>query len=155
MHAHWMGTLSLREWMSTVPFSTTAYYTLTGYLADWNVPQIEISIITQDRPRSLERLLSSLSRGRFFGDSVTLRMNLEQSSDLETIRIVGAYQWSHGSVFTHRRVVHGGLLPAVVESWYPHSNDSYGLLLEDDVELSPLFYAWIKMGILQYRSVES
>jgi len=22
-------------------------------------------------------------------------------------------------------------------------NDSYGVLLEDDVELSPLFYAWI------------
>ncbi len=46
-----------------------------------------------------------------------------------------------------------GLLPAVVESWYPNSNHSYGLLLEDDVELSPLFYAWIKMTILRYRWV--
>ncbi|KAJ6581330.1 hypothetical protein B0H19DRAFT_1114751 [Mycena capillaripes] len=133
MHVDWMGSLSLTEWKN------------------WHVPQVEVSIITQNRPRSLERLLSSLSRGRFFGDSVNLRVNMEQSSDLETVRVVGAYQWSHGSVFVHRRVVHGGLLPAVVESWYPHSNDSYGLLLEDDVELSPLFYAWIKMGILRYR----
>lgn len=54
-------------------------------------------------------------------------------------------------VFVHHRVVHGGLLPAVVESWYPSSNDSYGLLLEDDVELSPLFYAWAKMNVLHYR----
>ncbi|KAJ7449542.1 hypothetical protein FB451DRAFT_1287240 [Mycena latifolia] len=132
-HVDWMGSLSLTEWKN------------------WNVPRIDVSIITQDRPHSLARLLASLSHGRFFGDSVSLRLNMEQSSDLDTIRIVGAYQWTHGAVFTHRRVVHGGLLPAVVESWYPHSNDSYGLLLEDDVELSPLFYAWIKMGILQYR----
>lgn len=117
------------------------------------MPQIEASIITQDRPESLERLVGSLLRAKFFGDSVNLRINMEQSSDLETIRIVSAFKWKHGSMFTHRRVVHGGLLPAVVESWYPHSNDSYGLLLEDDVELSPLFYAWIKMSILRYRSV--
>ena len=45
----------------------------------------------------------------------------------------------------------GGLLPAVVESWYPRSDDSHGLLLEDDVELSPLFYAWTKMALLRYR----
>ncbi|KAJ7043442.1 hypothetical protein C8F04DRAFT_718749 [Mycena alexandri] len=132
-HVHWMGSLSLVEWKN------------------WHVPQLEVNIITQDRPQSLERLLGSLSQARFFGDSVSLRMNMEQSSDLETIRVVDAYQWNHGSVFTHRRVVHGGLLTAVVESWYPHSNDSYGLILEDDIELSPLFYAWIKMGILRYR----
>ncbi|KAJ7224433.1 hypothetical protein GGX14DRAFT_650327 [Mycena pura] len=137
MHAHWMGSLSLSEWRN------------------WNIPRIEISVITQDRPQSLERLLSSLARGRFFGDPVALRMNMEQSSDLETIRIVGAYKWNHGNLFIHRRVVHGGLIPAVVESWYPSSNDSYGLLLEDDVELSPLFYAWIKMGILRYRYGEA
>ncbi|KAJ6621304.1 hypothetical protein B0H10DRAFT_2017874 [Mycena sp. CBHHK59/15] len=136
-YTHWMGSLSLKEWKN------------------WNVLQIDFSIITHDRPLSLERLLSSLSRGIFFGDSISLRLNLEQSSDVETIQMVEAFQWEHGSVFKHRRVIHGGLLPAVVESWYPHSNDSYGLLLEDDVELSPLFYAWIKMTILRYRYGEA
>ncbi|KAF7308712.1 Succinate dehydrogenase [ubiquinone] iron-sulfur subunit, mitochondrial [Mycena chlorophos] len=131
--SHWMGTLSLREWLH------------------WNVPRIDVSVITQDRPQSLQRLLASLSRGRFFGDTVNIRLNLEQSSDIETIRIVRDYMWKHGSVFTHRRVVQGGLIPAVVESWYPHSDDEYGLLLEDDVELSPLFYVWVKLAILHYR----
>lgn len=42
-------------------------------------------------------------------------------------------------------------MPAIVESWYPASNDSYGVFLEDDVEVSPLFYAWLKFTILQYR----
>lgn len=67
------------------------------------------------------------------------------------MQMVDHFEWEHGSVFAHHRVIHGGLLPAVVESWYPHSNHSYGLLLEDDVELSPLFYAWIKMSVLRYR----
>lgn len=67
------------------------------------------------------------------------------------MRIVERFQWRHGSTAIHHRVVHGGLLPAVVESWYPHTNNSYGLLLEDDVELSPMFYAWVKMTVLRYR----
>jgi hypothetical protein len=78
---------------------------------------------------------------------------MEQSSDMETMRIVEDLKWEHGSMFVHHRVVHGGLLPAIVESWYPRSNDTYGLLLEDDIEVSPLFYAWVKMSILRYRSL--
>lgn len=65
--------------------------------------------------------------------------------------MAGSLNWTHGSLFLHHRVIQGGLLPAIVESWYPRSNDSYGLLLEDDVELSPLFYAWAKMSLLRYR----
>ncbi|RDB20811.1 hypothetical protein Hypma_011994 [Hypsizygus marmoreus] len=129
----WMGSLSLTEWRN------------------WNVPRIDITIITKDRPHSLARLLTSLSNGRFFGDSVDLRVHAEQSSDLATMKTVENLTWKHGSLFVHHRIVHGGLLPAVVESWYPRSNDTYGLLLEDDVELSPLFYAWAKMTLLRYR----
>lgn len=118
---------------------------------DWNIPRIDISVITQNRPRSLDRLLSSLTAARFFGDTINLRINMEQTSDAETIQLVERFSWAHGATVVNHRVIRGGLLPAVVESWYPHSNHSYGLLLEDDVELSPLFYAWIKMAILRYR----
>lgn len=76
---------------------------------------------------------------------------MEQTVDEETLRVVQAFDWKHGAVSVGRRVVHGGLLPAIVESWYPLTNDSYGLILEDDVEVSPLFYAWIKMSLLRYR----
>ncbi|KAF9462974.1 hypothetical protein BDZ94DRAFT_1165033 [Collybia nuda] len=132
-HCVWMGSLSKIEWQA------------------WEVPRIEISIITKDRPRSLLRLLQSISNGRYFGDAVNLRINLEQSADTKTLKLVEGFSWPHGVVFVHHRVIHGGLLAAVVESWYPMSNDTYGLLLEDDVELSPLFYAWAKMSLLRYR----
>ncbi|KAG1811515.1 uncharacterized protein BJ212DRAFT_1448453 [Suillus subaureus] len=132
-HSDWIGSLSLLE------------------LRNWNVPEITISVITDHRPHSLQRLLTSLTRARYFGERIGLRINLEQTADLDTLRVVQDFEWPHGDVFIHHRVIHGGLLPAVVESWYPNSNDSYGLLLEDDIEVSPLFFAWIKMTILRYR----
>ena len=76
---------------------------------------------------------------------------MEQTVDEETLRVIGSFNWEYGTVSVTRRVVHGGLLPAVVESWYPSDNHSYGLILEDDVEVSPLFYAWVKMSLLRYR----
>ena len=148
-HCFWMSILSVMEWKSS-SYLHACFIFLTSLL-DWSTPRIDVSIITNNRPRSLERLLSSLSNGFFFGDTLNIRVNLEQSSDVETMRIAEDLLWEHGVVFVHHRVVHGGLLPAVVESWYPQSNDTYGLLLEDDIELSPLFYAWIKMTILRYR----
>ncbi len=78
---------------------------------------------------------------------------MEHSADKETHAAVENLVWRHGSTFVHQRVVHGDLLPAVVESWFPHSNDSYGVILEDDVEVSPFFYAWVKFALLRYRYV--
>lgn len=121
--------------------------------ADWNVPEITFSVITNNRPRSLQRLLESIQRTLFYGDKVDIRINMDQTSDPETVRIVQDFEWPHGDMVLHHRVIHGGLLSAVVESWYPNCNDSYGLLLEDDTELSPLSYAWVKMTLLHYKFV--
>jgi hypothetical protein len=44
-----------------------------------------------------------------------------------------------------------GLMSAVTESWFPVGNDTYGIILEDDIQVSPHFYAWAKMSLLRYR----
>lgn len=123
------------------------------YTTDWHVPSIQLAVITDHRPHSLRRLLSSMSNARYFGDSLNLRINIEQTADSETLQLTSEYEWEHGDIYLHHRVVHAGLMTAVIESWYPRDNDSYAIMLEDDVELSPLFYAWIKLSLLQYRSV--
>ncbi|KAI0285783.1 hypothetical protein BGY98DRAFT_1130146 [Russula aff. rugulosa BPL654] len=133
IYSDWMGALSLTEWKN------------------WNIPSVQISIITNNRPHSLLRLLRSLGNARYFGDTLDLRLNMEESADPITKQLAADLRWEHGTVFLHHRIAHGGLLTAVVESWYPRSNDSYGLLLEDDVEVSPLFYAWLKLALLRYR----
>ncbi|KAL7280748.1 hypothetical protein ACG7TL_005692 [Trametes sanguinea] len=130
------------DWMNAIGFEEWKH---------WHTPEIQLSVITNNRPGSLRRLLDSLTSARYFGDRLNLRINIEQTADLETLRMVDEYSWAHGDVILHHRVTHGGLLTAVVESWYPHGNDSYALILEDDVELSPLFYAYLKLSLLRYR----
>ncbi|PVG02034.1 hypothetical protein CPB86DRAFT_780929 [Serendipita vermifera] len=133
-HSDWMGTIKLTEWKA------------------WDRMRVEFSVITNNRPRSLSRLLGSLNEALYFGHSnIHLTINMEMTADSETRHIVQDFRWKHGIIAVRHRVVLGGIIPAIVESWYPASNDSYGLLLEDDVELSPLFFAWIKMNILRYR----
>lgn len=138
IYTDWIGSLSLPE------------------LQNWHTPQITFSIITHTRPHSLNRLLHSLSSALYFGDNTDsnvfhIQINIDSSGDPETKRLAQTFQLHNSQVHINQRIVHGGLLPAIVESWYPHGNDSYGLLLEDDVELSPLFYAWVKMTIVKYR----
>ncbi|EGG00201.1 uncharacterized protein MELLADRAFT_68006 [Melampsora larici-populina 98AG31] len=110
---------------------------------DWYKPKIDISVITNDRPNSLTRLMDSLSQADYYGDEVNLILNLEQTSDLQTRKLCTNYQWNQGSKIIRQRIIHAGLLPAVIESWYPSSlHDSYGVLLEDDVEVSTQFYGY-------------
>ena len=149
-YTEWMSSLTLIEWKSVVN-SLFGLVCSNCSLIDWHRPRVDISIITKDRPHSFTRLLNSLLTARYFGDHLDLRVNMDQDCDEMSYKIADQIIWSHGHVFIHHRIMHGGLLPAVVESWFPHTNDSYGLLLEDDIELSPMFYAWVKMAVLRYR----
>ncbi|KAI8451036.1 hypothetical protein BY996DRAFT_7333978 [Phakopsora pachyrhizi] len=121
-------------------------------LRNWHKPKIEISVITNDRPKSLNRLLRSLKRSNYFGDRVNLVINMEQTSDPRTRAMVSRFDWDKGTKTVRQRIILGGLLPAVIESWYPSSpHDSYGVLLEDDTEVSVQFYGWLKFAVLSYR----
>src|SRR5262249_22144286 len=64
-YSYWMGTLSLKEWQSEclkgIRYCFVALTASTLTPIDWNAPRIDISVITKDRPRSLRRLLSSLT----------------------------------------------------------------------------------------------
>ncbi|GAA5912009.1 uncharacterized protein JCM6883_007077 [Sporobolomyces salmoneus] len=134
--------LKRAEWIGALPIEA---------LRHWHTPRIDVSVITNDRPVSLHRLLLSLRSAHYFGDDVSLSINLEQTADRLTHRLVDDFRWNHGPLQLRHRILLGGLMPAIVESWYPTSNDTYGVFLEDDVEVSPLFHGWLKFTILKYR----
>jgi hypothetical protein len=100
---------------------------------------------------SLHRLLTSIRSAHYLGDRVNLFLNLEQTTDDATRKMLEGSSWPFGSISLRHRIVMGGLLASIVESWYPANDDTYGVLLEDDVEVSPLFYSWLKFTILYYR----
>ncbi|KAG9445617.1 hypothetical protein H6P81_011745 [Aristolochia fimbriata] len=120
-------------------------------LPNWNRMRISVNIITQNRATSLQRLLKSLSEAYYVGDEVPISFNMDSKVDEETIRLVGSFHWPHGPKTLRRRIIQGGLIRAVSESWYPASDDDYGLLLEDDIEVSPYYYLWIKYSLLAYH----
>ncbi|XP_054815013.1 uncharacterized protein LOC129315391 [Prosopis cineraria] len=120
-------------------------------LPNWNKMQISVNIVTQNRARSLARLLKSLSNAYYLGDQVPITFNMDSKVDEATIRLVSSFEWPHGTKTLRRRIVQGGLIRAVSESWYPSSDDDFGLLLEDDIEVSPYYYLWIKYALLAYH----
>ncbi|KAI8062433.1 hypothetical protein BC940DRAFT_349628 [Gongronella butleri] len=132
-HALWLSKLSVQA------------------LQHWNDIKVNLVVITDRRPHSLSRLLNSVRQANYLGDAVDLTIHMDQTADRVTRMLVHNFAWEHGVKHVRHRIRKGGLMPAIVESWYPSTNDDYGVLLEDDIEVSLLFYAWIKYTILHYR----
>lgn len=62
--------------------------------------------------------------------------------------------WKYGPKGVHPRLSKGGLINVVVESWFPASDNEYGILLEDDIQVSPYFFKWARMAIDAARRKE-
>lgn len=155
-HALWISDLSieaLRRKFIIFEVYTKLKADRRLYLnTDWNDIKIELVVITDRRSQSLARLLQSATEAHYLGDEhIEIVIHMEQSADVVTQDLVRSFEWKHGSKKIRHRIRKGGLMPAIVESWYPSDNNNYGVLLEDDIELSPLFYAWSKYNILKYR----
>ncbi|GBC05457.1 hypothetical protein RclHR1_06230017 [Rhizophagus clarus] len=121
-------------------------------LKNWNEPKIQLQVITQNRPVSLSRLINSLNSSYYFGDdNVSLTVNIDGGADPVTMDFCSKFLWNHGSKNVRHRIVQGKLIPMVIESYYPNDYNDYGLLLDDDVEVSPFYYIWVKYSILKYR----
>ncbi|EFJ14348.1 hypothetical protein SELMODRAFT_120665 [Selaginella moellendorffii] len=119
-------------------------------LQQWNKMTIVVNIITQNRVGSLNRLLQSLASAHYLGDKIHMTFNMDSKVDAPTLELVHAFQWPHGRKIVRRRIIPGGLIRAVSESWYPAHDHEYGLLLEDDIEVSPFYYMWLKYALLTY-----
>ncbi|CAG8676118.1 13896_t:CDS:2 [Dentiscutata erythropus] len=120
-------------------------------LKHWNTPKFHIQVVTQNRPASLKRLVDSLNSSIYLGDNVHLTINIDEDADPKTLEYTRNLEWRFGEKKVRHRLVQGGLVAAIVESFYPADNDDYGFILEDDIELSPFYYIWAKYNILKYR----
>lgn len=105
---------------------------------------IRINVIANNRLSSLRRLLSSLQAAHYDGDIVPLHVFLEANQGPELLHYVSNLEWKNGPLEVHARQSKGGLINAVVESWYPTSASEFATFLEDDIEVSPFFYLWLK-----------
>jgi len=138
-----MDELYALEWLASIPPSA---------LRSWHVPRIEVAVITHRRPASLRRLLRSLACVPLLGDALDVTFSIEAGADEATLDLAHAFaaEWTAGTARVHERHAKGGLIAAVVEAWYPSGPHAYGVLLEDDIELSPWWYLFLKQTLLRY-----
>ena len=115
--------------------------------------QITIAIISNNRLESLRRLMNSLSAMENPKKvKVNIKFLLEASSSYELINLVQNFRWQYGYKSVSKRIEQGGLIKAVSEAWFPASNNEYGLLLEDDLEVSPYTIIWIEQMLSKVLS---
>ncbi|KAG6512987.1 uncharacterized protein LOC121977175 [Zingiber officinale] len=125
-----------------------------------------IKVLTYDRIASLRRCLRSLAAADYAGDRVHLHVLVDHfrvangssdstvDSQLEESRqildLVDRIGWPHGEKIVHYRTANVGLQAQWLEAWWPSSDDEFAFVVEDDLELSPLYYKFLKGLILKY-----
>lgn len=58
-----------------------------------------------------------------------------------------SFDWPHGPVDVRARHSQGGLINAILEGWFPTSDDrEWAFFLEDDIEVSTSFLQWAQEG---------
>jgi hypothetical protein len=124
-------------------FNTLAYDPLENF-------SLTIAIISNNRLASLKRLMASLLRVENPNNrKIKIVFNLEASSEQPLVDFVYHFHWPFGDKSIKKRIKQGGLISAVTESWYPSSDRDYGILLEDDIEVSQYFLIWIEKNLDQ------
>lgn len=124
------------------------------YEPEVGVHRYTIVILSYGRPNSLSRLLQSLDRSNYENEIVDIRYvvdfadpdtasRLEMKENSMVRAMVRAHSWKHGRKFIHFRTKNAGLRSAWLEAWYPASDFEIGIIFEDDVQVTPLWFQYV------------
>mmetsp|Transcript_5928 Transcript_5928/g.13713 ORF Transcript_5928/g.13713 Transcript_5928/m.13713 type:complete len:1279 (-) Transcript_5928:130-3966(-) len=112
-----------------------------------------IVILTMDRLHSLQRLVRSLMDEDCQYGHLQMVVNIEIHVDmpkdgataswLETIRWASNLSWPYGDVKTVVAKENLGLRDSWFNAWRPKGTIERAIILEDDVEVSKLWYRWV------------
>ncbi|KAI8637939.1 hypothetical protein BD408DRAFT_423691 [Parasitella parasitica] len=120
-------------------------------LSKWHSFDIKMMITTDKKPHAVARLLNSATNAHYLGDKVDLTILMDHTTDQITQTLANNYSWKRGEKIIRHRIAATPNSSVFVESWYPAGNNEYAIILNNDIELSPMFYAWSKYAILKYR----
>ncbi|TGO20596.1 hypothetical protein BPAE_0283g00080 [Botrytis paeoniae] len=135
-------------------------------LSAWTKVSIDIVVHAQpQKSGSLIRLLTSLKKADYFSSNIPrLTIELPHDVDESTKQYLSKFKWppkrsqDETSLLTlHHRIPQHGLTPEensikFMESFWPADPMSaHVLVLSPQVELSPLFFHYLKFTLLEYR----
>lgn len=125
-----------------------------------------IKVLAYNRLAPLKRCLLSLSRAEYGLDRVDLHIHLDHfkqpgsknlsvihekvESDQQILGFLDGFRWPNGEKQITYNSENRGLQAQWIEAWWPQSDDEFAFVVEDDLELSPLFYKFLKKAITTY-----
>ena len=60
------------------------------------------------------------------------------------------FEWRYGEKLVHYRTGNAGLQGQWLEAWWPSSDHEFAFVVEDDLEVSPLYYWFLERVIRDY-----
>lgn len=118
--------------------------------------EVEIFVFAWRRLASLQRLVKSLQAALYCGHTVALTFLFDAGASPAVVAYARAVVWQHGRVrcvvedTSHG--VRGMWIDVLSRELELHSSSSTHFLpLEDDVEVSPLYYYWLRRAAQAYH----
>ena len=131
-----------------------------------------IKVLSFTRADSLDRLLQSLTAADYGADRVHLDISIdklspptdgsprhntsvyeaERNAHARVVNVSSRFEWPHGTKQWRIHDTHVGLVGQWLNAWLPaaHDDSTFVVVLEDDMEVSPVYYQWLKALICKY-----
>ncbi|CAH9083141.1 unnamed protein product [Cuscuta epithymum] len=124
-----------------------------------------IKLLTYNRLSSLSRCINSLAAAHYDGHPVHLHIYIDHfpvppngslyidqnlNSSRQILHFVDGFAWKFGSKVVHYRTSNAGLQAQWLEAWWPSSDDEFAFVVEDDLEVSSLYFRFLKNLIVHY-----
>lgn len=104
---------------------------------------IPILIVAYNRPKALQRLLSSIAKGIFPKDlSITLIISIDYSGTYECREVARNFNWKYGKKEVIQHESNLGLKAHIIKCGDLSENYDGIIMLEDDLFVSPWFYKY-------------
>jgi hypothetical protein len=114
-----------------------------------DVVDFRIIVLTYNRHASLLKLLQSLDDLELDGDRAVIEIwidvDVQGVANEETLKAAEHFNWKKGPKRVHVQSSHAGIMGQWIDTWRPRPDSTeIGLLLEDDISVSPMAYRWLK-----------
>lgn len=118
-------------------------------------PVARLIVITMDRDESLQRLLDSLVKANYGEDHVDLDIWIDIANDKPihegVLHACQTVDWKQGTKTIHKRAANAGLYQQWIYTWnITEETTEFAVILEDDLEVSPAFYQWLRVARAAY-----
>lgn len=110
-----------------------------------------IVAVGYNRPGAMERLLRSLARANYDGDTVDLKISLDRGArQQEIVAVAEAFEWKYGSKEIRAFPERQGLRSHILQCGDYVADYDAIVVLEDDITVSDGFYSYVKQSVAFY-----